>query len=504
MTITKESLIAAYDQAIAQAPSMIDHHAEHNYFSPEQFAITLSNVAKGNRYGHGAGHSQGYKTEYTATVSGEGFCYTITNASKEYLTYLKDVMTRSFNKLNTATVKLLPKSKKQADALAMALSYAKECAAEFKRRHEDKYEQVLYEDNCEQALVMCAEIAIYGEFEDNLEDVIALLPRVLHDDFNALLAGNEPSYFAIKRLEQHERDLNGQVKKAHEEDFAQSINDSFEVIEYAEGVKHLVKDSVIHCVMRKITRGKSKGNWTFEKLENQIRISRGMFDGLVIKHKPATSTDYAKAVMPLYSDYELQKMVNDAKKYWVENYTRYYSMPEIEQTEAQALSIIAELSKAPAIAEPSKAPAIAEPSKAPAIAEPSKAPASKKALAYKARDLIIAGHYAIALKCVNALLSQNLTPAQRVAALKMKLAAQTAIIKANQSKAIKSFMSSELNEINAIILPEKQSLIAEIAAKKRTANYLYGSRKGAWGRSTNADRKRSREIDNLERKLSRL
>lgn len=55
---------------------------------------------------------------------------------------------------------------------------------------------------------------------------------------------------------------------------------------------------------------------------------------------------------------------------------------------------------------------------------------------------------------------------------------------------------------------KKINEIAELTEKidklKEQARYLYGNKRGAWGRMTQADEKRSNTIDNLQFKLRNL
>ncbi len=69
---------------------------------------------------------------------------------------------------------------------------------------------------------------------------------------------------------------------------------------------------------------------------------------------------------------------------------------------------------------------------------------------------------------------------------------------------------SMVNNQNTISYDEAKKLFEisklkkQLESKKETARYLYGKKRGAWGRMTMADEKRSSAIDNLKFKIQML
>ena len=71
-----------------------------------------------------------------------------------------------------------------------------------------------------------------------------------------------------------------------------------------------------------------------------------------------------------------------------------------------------------------------------------------------------------------------------------------------------SIIFSEVKEVKNVISFEQAqeqqkifTLIKRYAELKETARYLAGNRKGAWGRTTQADEKRSAKLSNLKTKI---
>jgi hypothetical protein len=64
--------------------------------------------------------------------------------------------------------------------------------------------------------------------------------------------------------------------------------------------------------------------------------------------------------------------------------------------------------------------------------------------------------------------------------------------------------SNTLHLIKDELTKEIEALSAEISQKERSAQYLMNNKRGAWGRKTNADEKRERELSKLNSKLTVL